>query len=208
MIVPQVSDAAYADTETWVIRARARARARARKFGIIDESVGRADATRRLGPESELLIVPLVFMPLRGMKTRVVDRNLLIVPQVSDAAYADTETWVIRARARARARARKFGIIDESVGRADATRRLGPESELLIVPQVSDVAYANTETWVIRARARARARARKFGIMDKSVGLADATRRLGPESELLIVPLLFMLLRSMKNKALKCSKYI
>ena len=32
---------------------------------------------------------------LRGMKTGVVDRNLLIVPQVSDAAYADTETWVV-----------------------------------------------------------------------------------------------------------------
>ena len=34
-------------------------------------------------------------MPLRGMKTGVVDRNLLIVPQVSDAAYAGTETWVV-----------------------------------------------------------------------------------------------------------------
>ncbi len=54
-------------------------------------------------------------MPLCGMKTGVVDRNLLIVPPVSRRS-ASASTGVIRARARARARARKFGIIDKPVG--------------------------------------------------------------------------------------------
>ncbi len=39
--------------------------------------------------------MPSFFMPLRGMKNEGIDRNLLIVPQVSDVAYANTETWVV-----------------------------------------------------------------------------------------------------------------